>query len=170
METQELESDIHISSNSHYCSEMFFTAFLRWPYTDWSYYSFPLRHKGEAESMTTGNKGTTAGPVKQADRKLPLSKTNGSREGASLMPLRGGSQWPTGLRASFLLWAGSAAAALGGAGTTLHLGWEVPRNKVSWMSILLNINLFKLVRSLHNIEKHTQHCVGCRFLYFFFNF
>lgn len=42
--------------------------------------------------MTTGNKGTTAGPVKQADRKLPLSKTNGSREGASLMPLWGGSQ------------------------------------------------------------------------------
>lgn len=38
------------------------------------------------------------------------------------------------------------------------------------MSILLNINLFKLVRSLHNIEKHTQHCVGRRFLYFFLIF
>lgn len=36
--------------------------------------------------MTTGNKTTTRGLVKQVGRKPPVSKTSGSREGASLLP------------------------------------------------------------------------------------
>lgn len=113
--------------------------------------------------MTTGNKTTTAALVKQADRKLLWAK---------LVIAVKVLHWchTERLMASFLLWAGSAAAALGWAGTTLHLGWEIPRKEICWMTILLNINLFKLVRSLHNTENRTQHCIGCWFLYLFFFF